>query len=361
MKPQVTIRLLLVEDDEAHARLVMERLRDDPEIAVVACCETLGEAIARVRDAGAHDFDAALLDLGLPDSEGVKTVLDFHTAAPRLPIMVLSGLRDVSLAIEAMRHGAQDYVVKTAGDGSLIVRSLRLAIERKRLQDIEQMLVGVVSHDLRGPLQTILLACDLLDVHGARPPEVVMRARRAAQRATSLVHDLLDATRVRLAGMLPLELSTADISAIIQQVIDDARLLHPQRTIIADLEHALPLVVDSKRIAQVVQNLIGNALQHSPPRSNVRVAMRGHPDSLEIAVHNTGSTIPPELRMQLFEPLKRASSNRSPDHSIGLGLFIVREIVHAHGGTIRVDSTDEQGTTFCVSLPVPTAPPAQVA
>jgi signal transduction histidine kinase len=355
MKPPATIRLLLVEDDEAHARLVTERLRDDAEIEVVACCESLDAAIARARDPGGDDFDAALLDLGLPDSEGVATVRDFHSAAPRLPIVVLSGLRDVSLAIEAMRHGAQDYVVKTAGDGQLLVRSLRLAIERKRLQDIEQMLVGVVSHDLREPLQTVLLACDLLDAHRAQPPEVVMRARRAAQRATSLVHDLLDATHVRLAGVLPLELSTANISAIIQQVIDDARLLHPQRTIIADLEHTVSLLADGKRIAQVVQNLVGNALQHSPPRSDIRVTMRGHPDSLEIAVHNTGSTIPLPLRMQLFEPLKRASNNKSPEHSIGLGLFIVREIVRAHGGTISVDSTDEHGTTFRVTLPAPAA------
>lgn len=348
MKP---IRVLLVEDDEPHARLLAERLREVPEIELLATCESLADAIARASALGPRGFDAVLLDLGLPDSEGVETVRAFHVAVPRSPIVVLSGLRDVDMAIEAMRHGAQDYLVKSAGDASGLVRALRLAIERKRLQDVEQMLVGVVSHDLRVPLQTIQLGCDMLlsEQPGARHAVVI---RRAALRAATLVNDLLDATRARLGGMLPIELADVDLATVIGQVIEDARLAHPRRSIEVEITDLVPARGDGKRLAQVVQNLLGNALQHSPPASPVRVALSREPQHIELAIHNHGAPIPEELRQHIFEPLERASADRDSQHSIGLGLYIVSEIVRAHGGTIRVDSDDKRGTTFRVRLPV---------
>lgn len=346
------VRLLLIEDDDAHARLIDERLRDEREVDLIACCESLADGIGRARELGPGGLDAVLLDLGLPDSDGIATVRDFHIAMPRLPIVVLSGQRDVAVAIEAMRHGAQDYIVKASGDSSQISRSLRLAIERKRLADIEQMLVGVVSHDLRVPLQTIVLACDMLSAETGDPPAAVGHARRAALRATSLVNDLLDATRARLAGVLPLDRAVADVAAVVDQVIDDVRLLYPRRKILADVEGPARIRADAKRIAQVVHNLLGNAVQHSPSSSEIRLALHGEVDHVKLTVHNHGTPIPSDLRARLFEPLERASRERSPQHSIGLGLFIVHEIVRAHGGTISVESNLELGTTFRVALPV---------
>lgn len=351
-----SLRVLLVEDDVPHARLIAERLRDVPDIELAATCECLADAIARARELGPRGLDAVLLDLGLPDSEGVDTVRLFHLAAPRIPIVVLSGQRDVGAAIEAMRHGAQDYLVKSSGDAVGLSRALHLAIERKRLQDVEQMLVGVVSHDLRGPLQTILLGSDMLleEQPGSRHATVI---RRAALRATTLVNDLLDATRARLSGVLPLEIADVDLAAVVEQAVEDARIAHPRRLI--DLE--LPLGEratsrgDGKRMAQVVHNLLGNALQHSPPASAVRVSLSRTRLHSEVAIHNHGAPIPDELRRHMFEPLERASGDRDPQHSIGLGLFIVSEIVRAHGGTIQVDSDDQHGTSFRVRLP--TVPP----
>jgi signal transduction histidine kinase len=356
MKP---IRVLLVEDDGPHARLIAERLRDVPELELVATCEALAEAIARARELGPRGLDAVLLDLGLPDSEGGDTVRAFHVAAPRLPIVVLSGLRDVGTAIEAMRHGAQDYLVKSAGDAAELSRALRLAIERKRLQDVEQMLVGVVSHDLRGPLQTIVLGCDMLlgEQPGSRHAAVI---RRAALRATTLVNDLLDATRARLAGVLPIEMSDLDLVTVIEQVVEDARLAHPRRSIELALElgERVSARGDGKRIAQVVQNLLGNALQHSPPASAVRVSLTRRPQWFELVIHNHGAPIPEALRQHMFEPLERASGDRDAQHSIGLGLYIVSEIVRAHGGVIQVDSDGQRGTTFSVRLPALPSSPA---
>lgn len=354
-----SIRLLLIEDDEPHARLIRERLRDVPDLELLGMCESLAEAIARARELGPRGLDAVLLDLGLPDSEGIDTVRAFHIAAPRIPIVVLSGQHDVKVAVEAMRHGAQDYLLKSAGDAANLARALRLAIERKRLQDVEQMLVGVVSHDLRAPLQTIVLGCDFLQNHPYTPRHVTT-IRRSAVRATTLVNDLLDATRARLAGVLPIEIGDVDIAAVIEQVVEDARLAHPQRSIEVEIADRAPARADSRRIAQVVQNLLGNALQHSPLASPVRVSLQREPQHFELAIHNEGPPIPDHLRQSIFEPLERASMDRDPGHSLGLGLYIVSEIVRAHGGTIRVESERPRGTTFRVRLPVAGPAPALI-
>ena len=354
------LRLLVVEDDPAFSRLLEERLRDVTELRVVAFAETLASAIATAKEFE-PGVDVALIDLALPDSEGIDTVRDFHAAAPRIPLIVLSGQRDVDVAIEAMRHGAQDYILKNTADALALVRAARLAIERKRLQDVEQMLVGVVSHDLRGPLQTVTLACDMLveSATGSQRP-ILERAKRAATRATNLVNDLLDATRARLAGILPLDLTSVDIGRVVEQVVEDYRQLHPERNIVLDLSGVTDTVADAKRLGQVVGNLLGNAIQHSPSGSKVSVTLRGADDAFSLEVHNGGRPIPVDLRHRLFEPLERAEAAKvDPSHSVGLGLFIVREIIRAHGGTIDVTS-DEIGTKFSVRIPTgrTTAPTA---
>lgn len=338
------LRVLLVEDDGPQARLIVERLRADDGVRVARVCDSLLEAASVV----GQGFDAVLLDLGLPDSEGIDTVVALHHAAPRLPIVVLSGQTDVALAIEAMRHGAQDYVVKATADARLLGRALRLAIERKRLQDTEQMLVGVVSHDLRTPLQTIALGTELM-LKEEPDNRHAATVRRAALRAIALVNDLLDATRARLAGVLPIAVADVDLSALIEQCVDEARALYPRRVIETRIAGGIRARADGKRVAQVVQNLVGNALQHSPEATPVQVSLVSDGATLTLAVHNRGTPIPTELRGNIFEPLERATTERS--HSIGLGLYIAAEIVRAHGGAIDVHSDAETGTTFQVSLP----------
>lgn len=343
-----TVRTLFVEDDPAQARLIRERMRETEDIELT-CCESLAEALTAIRAGGTHAFDVVLLDLGLPDSEGIDTIRSVFAAAPRLPIVVFSGRRDLDTAIAAMQHGAQDYILKSAGDAENLTRALRLAIVRKRLQDVEQMLVAVVSHDLRAPLQTIVLASDVM-LAEPRPSRHAASVRRAAVRATALVNDLLDATRARLAGVLPVEIGVADVAAITTSIVDELRSANPNRTIDVTVDGHTPIRVDGRRFSQVVQNLVGNALQHSPSSSIVQVGLRHRDHHVELAVHNTGARIPDHIRAHLFEPLERPSREQDPSHSVGLGLYIVSEIVRAHDGSIEVDSTD-QGTAFRVRFP----------
>lgn len=351
------LRALLVEDDPAFARLVRERLAGSEDLTIAFVAESLEAAIETARAEG-NRLDLAIVDLALPDSEGVGTISDLHRAVPRLPLVVLSGQRDVTVALEAMRHGAQDYILKNAASADALSRAAKLAVERKRLQDTEQMLVGVVSHDLRGPLQTIHLACELL-LATAEPHQLgaLQRAQRASKRATGLVNDLLDATRARLAGILPLEVASVDVGKIIEHVVDEYRALHPARIFDVDVSGVTFAVADGKRLSQVVGNLLGNAIQHSPSSSKVAVSVRGDDSSIALAIENAGTPIPAELRARIFEPLERAEAAKAePTHSIGLGLYIVREIVRAHGGTIDVISSDNGYTRFSVWLP--SQPPA---
>jgi PAS domain S-box-containing protein len=226
--------------------------------------------------------------------------------------------------------------------------------ELRRRSEFEQQLIGIVSHDLRNPLNAILLAAETLMRSGdltERQAKTVARLLAAAERATRLTHDLLDFTRVRLCGDIPLERKPLDLHVAVRKVLDEVRLAHPERTIELRSSGDGQGVLDGDRLAQVVINLVTNAITYSPAQTPIRVETRGENGALFLSVHNLGSPIPPELLPRLFEPMQRGTSEDSMAGNIGLGLFIVDSIVRAHGGTIEVHSTAKEGTTFRVVLP----------
>jgi len=190
----------------------------------------------------------------------------------------------------------------------------------------------------------------LIEAPGLTTPWITL-ALAAVHRANGLVDDLLDATRARLGGLLPIDRAPVDLARLAEQATEEHRARDTGHTIVLEAPAVQIASCDAKRISQVINNLIGNAVQHSTAGSTVRVTLRSHGDrSHEISVHNVGPPIPEGLRTRMFEPLERAGLT-STNHSIGLGLYIVHEIVQAHGGTITVDSTHDDGTTFRVLLP----------
>jgi signal transduction histidine kinase len=137
-----------------------------------------------------------------------------------------------------------------------------------------------------------------------------------------------------------------------QQVVDEVLLAHPERQVEVVGEGDTRGTWDEDRMAQLVSNLLGNALAYSPPETPVRVALRGEGEGVTLAVHNAGAPIPPELLPRLFEPMHRGGQTVGKEsRSIGLGLFIVKQVVDVHGGSIRVHSAEGEGTTFTVRLP----------
>jgi signal transduction histidine kinase len=183
---------------------------------------------------------------------------------------------------------------------------------------------------------------------------VLRRAAASAERMGRMIHDLLDLTRARLGGGIPVERRPIALDGICRQVVDELSIVHAGRTLELDAAATAVGDYDPDRMAQVVANLVGNALKYSPPGSPVRVALREEEDgSALLTVHNEGDAIPDEDLPSLFDPFRRGrpEEGASADDSLGLGLFIVAQIVEAHGGSVGVTSAPKEGTRFSVRLP----------
>ncbi|BDG02171.1 GAF domain-containing sensor histidine kinase [Anaeromyxobacter oryzae] len=253
-------------------------------------------------------------------------------------------------------------------------RASRLEAQRaeeaaRRAVELQERLVGVVGHDLRTPLAAIRMAAGLLGRRGGLSEEqarTLSRLGASADRMTRIIRDLLDFTRIRSEGAIPLEPREMDLAEVARRAVAELQEVHPDREIALDLPASAPASGDPERLAQVISNLVGNAIQHSPPGAPVRVALWGEGAAHVVAVHNRGPPIPRELTPEIFEAFRRGPHDmHDASGSVGLGLFIVRELVRAHGGAVEVDSSEEDGTTFTVRLPVhvpgwrvPTGPPA---
>jgi PAS domain S-box-containing protein len=260
--------------------------------------------------------------------------------------------------------GADGEPTHLTGTLEDITEHKQMVAERQRRAEFERQLIGIVSHDLRNPLTTITLATSMLlqrpglDTSQQRD---MRRIQGAADRAVRLIRDLLDFTLARQGGSLPVQPRPMDLRELVRGVVEELQPTQEDRAF--QVEHSGDVLGewDPDRLAQVLVNLVGNALQYSPTETPVRVSTRGGPDGVTLSVHNGGSPIQPDLLPRIFEPLERGVGIDDRERrSIGLGLYIVHHIVQAHGGAVEVHSTLEQGTTFTVRLPRRSTPtPAQ--
>jgi signal transduction histidine kinase len=254
--------------------------------------------------------------------------------------------------LETFRHLADLVGYQLEQEEVLGQRDAQLlgAHETARLRE---QLIGIVSHDLRSPLNAITLSAATL----MRRTDLDDRARRgltriqeAADRANRLIRDLLDFTQVRMGRALPVQRKPMDLHELARQVVDEMGLAMPERTFELRSTGDGQGEWDSDRIAQVLTNLLTNALQYSPAGTPIHVETHGEAGEVFLGVHNEGMPIPAHLLPTLFEPLTRGTQAGGERRSIGLGLFIVDQIARAHGGGVRVHSTAGEGTTFRVSL-----------
>jgi PAS domain S-box-containing protein len=235
-----------------------------------------------------------------------------------------------------------------------ITEQMQAQEEVRRRAEFEQQLIGIVSHDLRNPLGAITLGARALlqrDDLNERQTKNVVRIQSSAERAIRLIRDLLDFTQARLGGGIPVNRKPMDVHGLTRQVVDEVQLVHPERRIDVRAEGDGRGEWDPDRLAQVLSNLLSNALSYSPPDTPVTVSTRAEEGAVVLEVHNEGTPIPPEQLPRLFEPMERGAPQKDRvGRSIGLGLFIVKSIVEAHGGTTTVRSGAE-GTAFTVRLP----------
>ncbi len=235
--------------------------------------------------------------------------------------------------------------------------------ERVRMQEALQhearfrdQLVAIVGHDLRTPLSGVLMGARLLQSRSSlAPPDraAVDRIIRQAERMNRMVHDLLDYSRLRLGQRLTVVRARCDLASIAADVVSTMGVAHPRRALRLVIQGDTCGEWDMDRLAQVLTNLVANALAHGNPDSTVTVRVEPREEEVLVSVHNQGTPIAPEALGRIFEPFWRGGAllDKRTSGGLGLGLFIVQEIVRAHGGTLGVRSSRSEGTTFSVALP----------
>lgn len=381
---EISIKILLIEDNLAEARLLKEILKSVTfKHFDLFHVKRLKEGLIRLEK---DSFDVILLDLTLPDSQGLASLTSLINCAPNLPIVVLTNTNDDKLAIEAVRQGAQDYLVKRHVKGELLVRSLCYAIERKQVSEslrqmnetlenrvrertaellkateINQMkseFVSMISHDFRNPLNAILAYTGLLEDSNYKFTEEKKQTHlRVIRSAIKNMAQLLD--EVSFIGkadtgklecqLIPLNLEL--FCGVLLEEIEVSMGKTHQIVLNSDGKSVEHTLWDESLLRHILGNLLVNAIKYSPPGSVIDFEMINEKNAVIFNITDRGIGIPIEDRSRLFQPFSRAGNVGSVPGS-GLGLAIVKKCVEVCEGEISVRSQEGKGTTFTVKLPL---------
>ena len=239
-----------------------------------------------------------------------------------------------------------------AMDEALAASLLHFAAEATRMRNL---FLGVLSHELRTPLSTIMASIQSLLLGastGKTMEQSAERALRGARRIQSLLDDLLDYVRSGLGEGMRVTPTLIDMGQACGRIVGELRASHPDRAIEIETTGDLSCVCDEQRIGQAISNLLGNALRHGLPSKPVVVRVDGSAaDDIAVSVKNEGPPIAKSTLDSMFEPLVRGAEANEAGYNLGLGLYIVREIAHAHGGTATVKSDAGSGTVFTLRMP----------
>lgn len=238
------------------------------------------------------------------------------------------------------------------------VRSYTERVDRAR-----EMFLAILGHDLRNPLNAMVMAARVIEVASVDNGAVtaaVERIVRSADVITRMTNDLLDYTTTRLGKGMQITRQPMDLGVLCEEVVEEYRGTHPGRVLQYHPSGELHGKWDAARLRQAVSNLLANALQHGDADKPVRLRVESHNGEIMIAIRNHGAVIPPEIIPTLFNPLVRGPAREShgdgdSGHGFGLGLYIARQVVLAHGGRIDVQSSEADGTVFTIHLPRETA------
>jgi len=359
-----TIFVLLVDDDPADRRLVqlaLERSSEDVDFEIITV-EALSEAVDYLNN---RRCDIVLLDLGLPDSCGVQTVQKVHDANPDVPIVVLTGAAGGQMAIDAIRSGAEDYLVKGKPLEFALVRIIRYTVERKRteqnvsklLKEVENInrelndFASIVSHDLKAPLRGIKTLAEWIMADNSerlsedgREQMELLSSR--VDRMHNLIEGVLEYSRV---GREKEKRVAVNLGDLVPEIWD---MISAPETITFTVETALPEIkCEHIRISQVFQNLLSNAAKYmDKPEGRVTVNCAKEGRFWKFSVADNGPGIEQRHFEKIFKMFQTLAA-RDGFESTGVGLTVVKKIVEMYGGRIWVESEVGKGTTFFFTLP----------
>ncbi|MBI5630917.1 MAG: hybrid sensor histidine kinase/response regulator [Elusimicrobia bacterium] len=384
---QEALKILVIEDDPEYVEIIRLCL-DEPDSMGMKFKITHADRL----DAGLEllesgSFDALLLDLVLPDSRGIETMHRISARGPQIPILVTTNMGDESLAFEAMRLGAQDYMVKATSDSRLLKRSIWYAVERHRLQrqsmeelrKLEQLkaeikeqrkmdqlkddLIGTVSHELRTPLSIAMGGVDnlgegLLGALSGQQKETLALVGRNLSRLARMINNLLDISRLE-SGRARASRTTLDLKPLFEEVLAGLRLSRDELAgrieIRCETPHELAKVhADGELISEVLGNLLDNALRFAASSVILKATPAGAPAGVLVEVIDDGPGIPAEMLADLFNKFVQINRPKggSGYRGTGLGLAICKEILELHECAIGVDSSPGKGCRFYFRLPL---------
>ena len=225
------------------------------------------------------------------------------------------------------------------------------AIAQRRALFAEQM-VAIVSHDLKNPLTAIRMASDFLNrgERTAKERQLLGHIGQSSERAQRMIADLLDFTQARVGHGITIKAAPLDLHEVIHRAVDELRVAFPKATLEHQAQGRGDACLDADRVQQIIGNLVANSVAYGDPQRPITITSRLDDGACEVAVHNHGTAIPEALLAGLFEPMTRGTDQGSDVRSVGLGLYIVRELARVHGGDVTVRSCATAGTTFTVTF-----------
>jgi signal transduction histidine kinase len=359
------MKVLLIEDNIGDARLLQEIFSDSvTSNAIVAHVESMTEAETHVAE---HAIDLIVLDLGLPDAEGLGAVRRAHAAAPHVPLVVLTGLDSEQVAVQALQEGAHDYLVKGQIEPRGLLRALHLAVEREALlreltlqkRELErsnadlQQFAYAASHDLQEPLRMVTSYTQLLAKRykgrlDSDADEFIAFAVDGANRMQRLIRDLLTFSQVGKTGIILLEVSSEDA---LREALTNLNDVIEQSGAQVTHDPLPPVQADETQLIQLFQNLVGNAVKYQNngvPLVHISADKISGGDWM-FSVKDNGIGIDPEYFEKIFGMFQRLHG-RNEYAGTGIGLAICKKIVERHGGSISVKSKLGQGSTFSFAL-----------
>jgi signal transduction histidine kinase len=363
--------VLLIEDNEGDARLIQEMLRDASGASFrLECAERLTTGLERLARGG---IEVVLLDLSLPETQGLNSFLHVHAKVPDTPVVVLTGYKNEEQGNKAVQSGAQDYLIKGQVDAPMLGRALRYAIERGRIekelrQRAEQLaemdrrkdeFLATLAHELRNPLAPIRNSLHILRMScGAGPSSerVLKMMERQVSHMVRLVDDLMEVSRIT-RGKINLRKERVELAAILRSAVETSRpLIEAARHQLAITVPTEPLTLeaDSVRLSQVIANLLNNAAKYTEEGGQIWLTARREGNEVSVSIRDTGLGIPGEMLPRIFDMFAQVDRTlKRSQGGLGIGLHLARTLIEMHGGRIEARSGGPgQGSEFLFHLPL---------
>jgi two-component system sensor histidine kinase/response regulator len=358
------IKCLLVDDLEENLLALSALLaRADVEILTARSGSEALELLL------VHEVALAFLDVQMPDMDGFELaeLLRGSERTRHIPlIFVTAGAREPHRQFKGYEAGAVDFIYKPIEPHilrnkaevffELYRQRQALSVElndRTETLRLNEMFSALLAHDLRSPLSAMLATARLLQrrTQDQAALEAATRIVASGNRMARMIEDMLDLARARLGGGILVKREAADFRALVERPLREHQAAAPERPIEASYAGNFAGFWDPERIAQVASNLIGNALKHGTPDEPIQVRLDGSDrDHVSLVVKN-GGTIPPDILPHLFDPFRGGQRQSGRGDGLGLGLYIVSQIVQAHDGRVDVTTGEGGETAFQVRLP----------